>query len=148
MAQMTVSTHVAAPQEQVFAVLADLERAPERIDGIKSVEILTDGPVGAGTRWRETRTMFKRDATEEMEIAAFDPPNGYDVTCDSCGCTITTEMRCVPDGDGTRVSMAISTTANTFFAKLMAPMGWLMKGSMRKILEKDLADLKAAAESA
>ncbi len=148
MGQMTVSKHIAAPQDAVFAIITDLEGAEARITGIKKVELLTDGPLGVGTRWRETRTMFKRDATEEMEIAAFDPPNSYTTTAESCGCTYRTEMRCAPVEGGTELSMTMGWKANSIGAKLMSWMGFLMKGVMKKCIEQDLADIKAHAEAA
>lgn len=146
MGRMTVSTHIAAPQQEVFALLADLEGAADRIEAIQKIELLTDGPVGKGTRWRETRRVFKREATEELEISAFDPPNGYDVTCESCGCTFTTRIRCTPEGGGATVTMSMQSKANTFVAKLMRPLGFLMAGAMKKCVAKDLEELKRHAE--
>ena len=59
---------VTRPVEDVFAVFTDLHRAAERIRGIERLEVLTDGPVGKGTRFRETRIMFRREATEEHRV--------------------------------------------------------------------------------
>lgn len=50
------------------------------------IELLTDLPVGEGTRFKETRIMFKREATEEMEFVEFDAPNVYTLGSYSCGC--------------------------------------------------------------
>lgn len=147
MARMSLDVHIDAPQEQVFALISDLEGAADRIEGITKIEMLSEGPIGVGTRWRETRRMFKRDATEEMEISAFDPPSSYEATCESCGCTFTHEFRCTPENGGTKVTVTMLTKANTIMAKLMAPMGFLMKGAMKKCVQKDLEDLKQYAES-
>ena len=56
----SVDRHVDAPPEVVFAHASDFRRAPEFITAIAKMEILTSGPVGAGTRFRETRMMFGR----------------------------------------------------------------------------------------
>jgi uncharacterized protein YndB with AHSA1/START domain len=85
MPALTFTTEFAAPRERVFAAFTDLEHAAENVAAIVRVEVLTDGPVGRGTRFRETRVMFRREATEELEITAFDPPQSYTVEADSCG---------------------------------------------------------------
>ena len=58
MAQFTLKKHIEAPPERVFEVVTDLRGAPERIRGITKMEVLTEGPIGGGTRYRETRIMF------------------------------------------------------------------------------------------
>lgn len=147
MAGLTLTKQVEGSPEEVFAVFTDLEKAPERISGIVKLELLTDAPVGKGTRFRETRIMFKKEATEEMELCEFDPPRAYTVKCESCGCLYETAFRFTPEGPGTKVEMALNAKPITFFAKLMTPMAKLMLGSMRKAMDKDLEELKAAVES-
>ena len=68
MAGFVMTRHVSAPQAMVFEYVTDLRRAPERISGITKMEVLTEGPIRAGTRFKETRMMFKRECTEEMEM--------------------------------------------------------------------------------
>ena len=89
-------TRFEAPLPAVFKVFSDLENAADRISGIKSIEMLTEGPMQVGTRWRETRTFMKRDATEEMEITAFEPDKHYSVGAESCGCVYETHFASVP----------------------------------------------------
>ena len=90
MAGFELTEHVAAPPAEVFAVFADFEGAPQRTSGIDKLEVLTEGPIGPGTRFRETRTMFGRQTTEELEIVAFDEGRSYSVRCESCGCEFRT----------------------------------------------------------
>jgi len=122
------------------------ERWAGTLSGIERIEVLTDGPVGVGTRFRETRILFKREATEEMEFTAFEPGVSYSVGCESCGCRYDTRFDFVPEGGGTRVEMRMETKALTFGAKLMSPLAKLMAGAMRKMLENDLSEVKATAE--
>lgn len=145
---MQLTSTVAAPLERVFEAYTDLHGAPGRIQGIQRIEVLGDGTVGPGTRFRETRMMFGKEHTEELEIGSFDPPHGYSVTGGSCGARIETVFRFAPAAGGTRVTMDLSWKAVTLFAKLMAPLGWLMSGSMKKLMQKDLDDLKRHLEGA
>lgn len=147
MGQMTVSKHIDAPQDKVFAVITDLEGARERITGIEKVELLTDGPFGKGTRWRETRIMFKREATEEMEITAWDPPDGYTLGCESCGARYDMALTLVSDGAATSMEWRIETTPITFMARVMSVFSGLMSGMMKKCMAQDMEDIKAAAET-
>ena len=147
MTSLRITKHIAAPPERVFQLSTDLDGWSERISGIVRVEKLTDGPVGVGTRFRETRVMFKKETTEEMEFTVFEPNQAYAVGAISCGCQFETRFDFVPDQGGTRVEMKMESKPLTFMAKLMSPIGALMAGSMRKLLEKDLDELKAAAES-
>ena len=63
-----------APRPQaVFAVVSDILRWPLIIRSGKAIELLTPGPLEKGTRF-ETRTLFGRTKTQDMEIADFEPP--------------------------------------------------------------------------
>ena len=93
MKPIQLTTYVAAPVPAVFKVYTDLAKAAERVDGIVNLEILTEGPVAQGTRFRETRIMFKKESTLEMEISAFDEPHGYTVRGESCGTEFETRFR-------------------------------------------------------
>ncbi|MGD9692656.1 MAG: SRPBCC family protein [Phycisphaerales bacterium] len=150
MPTVTVSTTINAPQARVFEVFTDLRSAPQCVSGIKSLDVLTDGPIGLATRFRETRVMFGKEASETMEITAFNPPNSYEVTADSHGCHYHSLLTFTPQGpNATTASMTFNATAKTIPAKLMgALMGWMVKGACRKAMQKDFDDLKRAIESA
>ena len=55
MATVKVSDHFTAPIEKVFRYFSDVEHAPAHVSGIKRIDMLTTGPIGLGSRWRETR---------------------------------------------------------------------------------------------
>ncbi len=146
MAALSCSIRIRGTQQQVFDAISDLEHAADRIRGIVSLEKLTEGPVGLGTRFRETRIMFKKECTEEMEITEFDPPHGYRVGAEGCGCLYDTRFSVTPDGDETIVEMSFQATPTTFMGKLMLPLGKLMQGTMKKMINQDLNDLKTHIE--
>lgn len=147
MARFITTRRIDAPQAAVFEVFSDLDQAAERLSGVVRLERLTDGPVGEGTRFRETRMMFKREATEEMEITAFDPPRRYTVGCTSCGCVYSTTFRFVPDGNGTNVEVEMETRPVKLMAKLTAPlMGRFLAKTVQKCFDQDLEELKRVVE--
>jgi len=136
---------VHAPLARVWDVFTDIPRAPERVSGIERVEVLTPGPFVQGFRWRETRIMFKREATEELAVSSCEPRRSYSVVCDSCGCRWTTTFAFEPQGEAaTRVEQTTVVKPLTLGAKLMAPLGWLMLGTLRRRLTHDLRELAQA----
>lgn len=146
MLEMNIHRDVRATPARTFEVASDLRAAVGRIRAITKLEVLTPGPVRVGTRFRETRRMFGRDATEEMEILEFDPPRSFVMGCDNHGCRYRTRFLFTPSGAGTRMEMQFRAEGLTFFARLM---GTLMKPLAKKMLVecgKDLDDIVAHAE--
>ncbi|MBX3315343.1 MAG: SRPBCC family protein [Phycisphaeraceae bacterium] len=143
------SITINAPRERVFEVCSDIRNAPSRIPEITRVDVLGDGPIGKGTRWRETRIMFGKEHTELLEIADFRAPEFYAVTAHNCGTDYYTTFDFRPEGpDMTTVTFAFEGVPTTFIAKLagaiMAPM---MKRALMKCIASDLANLKRACEA-
>jgi hypothetical protein len=148
MADFRITKHVEAPPDTVFDVATDLAHAAEHVRGIEKIELLTPGPVGVGTTWRETRKMMGNLATETLEVKAFDRPRQYVVGCQSCGCYFESTFSFASRGSGTDVTLDVHTKALTLMAKIMSPIGNLMMGkTMRKLLDDDLEDVKRVAES-
>jgi carbon monoxide dehydrogenase subunit G len=144
---MTVSRHVEAPPDRVWAVLTDLEHSPEVISAIRSVEIHTGPGFDVGTRWTETRTMMGRTASETMEVTAVDPGRSYVVEADSGGTHYRSEFRIAPDGGGTALAMTFGGQPSGLGGKLAAAtFGRLFAGATRKALIADLDDIARASE--
>lgn len=149
---LSVTEEIAAPTELVFALATDLAGAGSRIRGIESIEVLTDGDFGVGTRWRETRKMMGKSATEEMTVTEFEPGRSYMTVAESNGCRYHSGLRCELVSAGTRVTYTFRGEAIGAFSRvmmvLMAPLNWMMTRQARKLIEADLADLRRAAEAA
>jgi len=150
MPMLTLTRQICAPPERVFALTTNVEAFPTVVPAIKKTELLTPGPIAVGTRFRETREMFGKEATETMEFFDFSPPSSCTIGCTSCGVEYRTrfDFRAVPAG-GTELVMTMDCRPVTLFAKIVSPvMGLMMKGTMRNLLEADLDAVKRAAEAA
>jgi carbon monoxide dehydrogenase subunit G len=148
MKPVTVTIDVAAPAERVWATVTDIGNAASNIPAIKKIEFLGETRHGLGTRWRETRVMFGRDATEDLEISEWRPPDEYVVTAHSHGCDYRSVIRIRPAGDGARLEFVFCATARTLFARIMATLMLpLMGKAIRKALADDLAALKRRCEA-
>lgn len=144
--QMTLSTDIAAARESVFGALADLPRWPERISGITRLELLTEGPVRVGTRFRETRVMFGRPATEEMTVAELAPPDRLVLTAANHGTDCRIVHVLTTAGERTRLTLTFEGLPRTLAARLLAPIGMLMKRTVRNQIARDLSDLRRSIE--
>ena len=148
MSELVVAREVAASAETVWRVLTDLDRAEETISAITEIERLDGGTAfGVGTRWRETRIMFGRTATEEMEVTRIDPGRYYVVEAESHGARYRSEMTVEPIAEAAyRLTMSFGAEAQGTISKILAlTMGRLFERSTRKALQKDLADIANAA---
>ena len=145
MAKIDESVEIDAAPEQVFKEITDFENA-ERIDAIVSCELLTEGEIGVGTRFRETRVVFKKEHSEEMEVVAFDPPKSYTVEANSCGTKYISQLAVRPAGEGCVLTMSFEGQPQTLVAKVMSPMFFFMKGTMRKMIRSDLECIRRLAE--
>lgn len=148
MAQFECDVIVNAPPDRVFQAWSDFRNADQLVSGIEEIEVLTDGPIGVGTKFRETRLMHGKRATEEMEITEFQPGDRFVVECDSCGAHWRAEMKFVPEGSGTRVVNSMDAKPLGFLSKIMMlVMSPFMKGMMLKCIKQDMEDLKAHCEN-
>lgn len=147
MFSVETSVGIEAPPARVYEVVTDLENAAERISGIKSMEVLTDGPFGVGTRFRETRVVFGKEATEEMEVVAVTPGEGYELRAESHGHVYKSFVRVRPEGSGSVLSMGFEGHPQGMAARIVGTlMGAMMRSQTKKMMDQDLADIKRAAE--
>lgn len=142
-----ISRDVAASPAHTFAAATNLREATRFVRAITRLEVLTDGPVGKGTRFRETRTMFGREATEEMEVLEFDPPRVFALGAENHGCRYRSEFRFVPIATGTRLEMHFHAEALTFFARVMSRLMAPLAKKMMKECGRDLEDIAREAEA-
>ncbi|WP_168627213.1 SRPBCC family protein [Cryobacterium sp. BB307] len=143
------SISINANRARVFGVFCDLENAAANIGAITKVEVLTGASqLNVGTKWRETRTMFGKEATEEMWVTAYEQDVSYVAEAESRGAHYRTEYRFTPEGSGTRVDMTFEGVPLTFGARLSGIIGTLFVGAAKKALHQDLVDLKRVCEAA
>ncbi len=136
------------PKEAVWKVITDIENASQTISGIEQVEVLEEPENGlVGLKWRETRTLFGKTATEEMWITDAADNEFYETRAESHGCVYITTMRISENNDGCTLTMSHRIKPQALVAKVLAfPMGLVFKGTIRKVIRQDLNDIKAAVE--
>lgn len=146
---LELTREVTAPSDVVWQVLTDLEGCPSFISGIESVKRLDDrAGFGVGTRWRETRVLFGKRATEEMEVSAVDERRSYTVEADGAGAHYVSTMGVEATGEGrSRLVSTFGAVPTGAFSRLRSrTVGKLFEGATRKAMEQDLDDIAAEAE--
>ncbi|MFN0007398.1 MAG: SRPBCC family protein [Planctomycetota bacterium] len=147
---MEVSTSVLihAPRAVVWKQITDIENAPQAIRGIEKVEILEKPASGlVGLKWKETRTMFGKTATETMWITDAVEPEFYKTRAESHGAIYRASLELAEKAGGTELTMRFSGEPVTTSGRVMMTlMGWMFRGATRKMCGKDLIDIKAAVE--
>ncbi|MFI9821606.1 SRPBCC family protein [Streptomyces sp. NPDC052013] len=142
-----VERRIAAPRDRVWDALTDLRSMERRLKGVTKVEVLTQGPFDVGTRWRETRRMFGKEATEEMWVTACAPAERYVVEAESHGMHYVSEWDLHADGPGaTTVRMTFTGRPTGRQGLLARLLGGLGAGAVRKAMAKDLDDIASSVE--
>ena len=141
-----LTEHIARSTEDVFAVLSDPTRATAFLDNIKESRQLTDGPIGVGTKFRETRVVNGKSATADLLVSDYEPNTHVGISTEAEGITVAYHYRLVPEDAGTRLTWTCELEASRL-RKMMLPMvAAIMKkedGNHLKLL-KSYLETKAA----
>lgn len=146
--RVTVETEIDAPRMEVWRLVTDIENATATIRAIQKIEVLERPRTGfVGFKWRETRTMFGKAATEVMWVTSAEEGAHYDTRAESHGSVYKTRVALSERNGKTSLTMTFEGEPQSLGARIMWGLtGFLFKGATRKALAKDLADIKAALE--
>jgi carbon monoxide dehydrogenase subunit G len=146
----SLTQHIHASPEKVWSVISDIPGSAATLSGIDSVQMLSQGPYGEGTRWKETRTMMGRSETMEMLVAKADPPRSTTVKSLQGGADYTSRFSLAERDGGTDLTLTFGAQVvkPTPFSRItMALFGKIGMAVTRKALGRDLAEIAAKAES-
>ncbi|MFH5832868.1 SRPBCC family protein [Halalkalibaculum sp. DA3122] len=143
MSHITTSIAIDAPAELVFKTIADIRNFSEAVPDIVEVEFLSKSTYGVGTRFRETRVMYGREATEELEVTELVENSRIRIVAESHGVRWDSLFTVEETGEETTLTLVMDIQPQKFMARIMTP---LMKGSIRKALVKDMEAVKKYCE--
>jgi len=144
MGRIATTRQIAAPVEHVFDVVAHVDNFKQAVPDIVRVEYTTATTKGAGTRFKETRRMGKREATVELEVSEYEPNQYVRIVSDAGGTVWDTTFRVNAQGDGTELEMVMDDRPYKLLAKLFTP---LIRPMVRKAVDKDMDAVKAFCEA-
>ncbi|WP_458111798.1 SRPBCC family protein [Arthrobacter sp. R1-13] len=146
----TITKHINATADKVWVVISDIPGSAATLSGVDSVQLLTDGPYGEGTRWKETRTMMGRSETVEMWVSQADPPRSTTVKALQGGADYTSRFTLAERDGGTDLTLTFGAEMrepSAFSKAMMAIFGKIGMTFTRRALAKDLSEIAAKAES-
>ena len=147
--ELSVYVEIEKPLEDVWNAIVDFKNCSSYIESIVKLEII-DEPKDTliGFKWKETRVMFGKEATETMWITDYLENEYYETRAESHGSIYISRLSVEHVEKHTKLTMSFSSEAQTFFVKIFSKcMSFLIKGSMKKALIKDLNDIKTYLES-
>jgi len=147
--ELSVFVEIEKSIEDVWKAIIDFENCSNYISSIVDIEII-DNPKDTltGFKWKETRVMFGKEATETMWITEYVENNYYQTRAESHGSIYISRVSVERVGQNTKLTMSFTAEAQTFLVKIISIfMGFMIKGSMKKALLKDLNDIKNHLES-
>lgn len=142
MINLDLGTLIDKPIKDVFAFAANPNNMTKWNSAVVSLEQITPGKVGVGTKFKSVGEMMGRRIEGEMQVTAYEPDTkcGYQVNAGPMQVNLTLTFKTV--GTGTKISLnAQGNPAGVF--KLAEPM---MAGRVKSMMEENLARLKSVLE--
>lgn len=132
------------PVKDVFAFVSNPSNMTKWNSAVLSLEPLTSGPVGVGSKFKTTGEAMGRRIEGEMQIIAYEPDTkcGFQISAGPMQVSLTMSFKTV--GTGTKVSLNAQGNPGGLF-KLAEG---VMAGQVKSMMEGNLAHLKSVLEGA
>lgn len=142
-----VELEMNASKEAIWNVISDIENSEKHINAIMKIEVLEKPDDMLGFKWRETRMMFGKEATEVMWITDYEENKYYKTRAESHGAVYISTLTIKELGDSCILGMGFEGVAVSFLGKAMNVIfGKMMMKSTEKALSVDLEDIKKKVE--
>ena len=130
------------PVKDVFAFVANPNNMSKWNSAVVSLEQVTPGEVGVGTKFKSTGELMGRRVEGEMQITAYEPDTkcGFQVNAGPMQVNMTMTFKTV--GTGTKISLNAQGNPAGFF-KIAEGM---LAGRVKTMMEENLARLKSVLE--
>jgi uncharacterized protein YndB with AHSA1/START domain len=138
-ASFSHSVEIGRPPADVFPWLLEADKVPQWTGHLEAYERLDDGALGQGSRVRQILEISGRRIDVQLEITAYDPPNGAETQFESNGVTVVSHYRLEPNGGGTRLTQAIEAKPTSFSGRMIVP---LVQPRLEEKVSQDLERLK------
>ena len=142
--KVSVEVEIQGTKEAIWKATTDIEHSHQMISGIHKIEVLEKPETGfIGFKWRETRTMFGKEATEVMWVTEAEENIGYKTRAESHGAIYISSFTIEEKDDHCLLTMGFESQAVSLVGKLMDGLfGKMMGKSTEKELRKDLEEIK------
>jgi len=142
MINLDFSTLVDRPMKDVFTFVADPNNLSKWNSAVVSIQQVTPGAVGVGTKFKNIGEMLGRRIEGEMQVTAYEPDSkcGFQMNAGPMQVNLTLTLKTV--GTGTKLSLNAQGNPAGIF-KLAEG---VMAGRVKSMMEENLARLKSVLE--
>jgi uncharacterized membrane protein len=142
MTDVQVETIIRRPPEEVAGYAMNPENDRSWIGALTEVNVLTEGPIGEGTRVERVAQFLGKRIEYVNEIVEYAPPARLRMKSVKAPFPMTVDYEFAETNDGTLVRISTGSNASGFY-KLAGP---LLDRAVRKGVARDLKRLKAILE--
>ena len=140
MASFSYSVEIPRPPAEVFRWLLEEDKVPRWTGGLETYERLDGGPLGTGSRVRQVLEVSGRRIDVELEITAYDPPNGAETRFSTNGIEVVNAYALAGSGAGTRLTQSVDAKPSGLTARMLVP---VVQPRLEEKLTQDLDRLRA-----
>ena len=140
MASFSYSVEIPRPPAEVFRWLLEEDKVPRWTGGLETYERLDDGPLGTGSRVRQVLEVSGRRIDVELEITAYDPPNGAETRFSTNGIEVVNAYALAGFPAGTRLTQSVDAKPSGLTARMLVP---VVQPRLEEKLTQDLDRLRA-----
>ncbi len=131
MIKIELSIDINRPVEEVFAYVTDPANDAKWQDGVIESRLVSDGPMGVGSKIRDVRKLLGRQIESELEVTEYIPNKLFSLKVASGPLPFEMRQTFHPSGEGTRIDLVAEGEPAGVFK--------LASGAFKKQLESQLA---------
>ncbi len=143
MITIDLSTLVDRPMPDVFAFLSSPLNLPKWQSMVASIEQVTPGAVGVGSKYKVAAEMLGRKIDGQMEITTFAPPDKFGFTNQAGPMQVTVTITLKPVGTGAKIALHAEGNPGGVFKIAEG----VLAGQVKSQMEANLARLKSVLEA-
>ncbi|NBC66667.1 MAG: hypothetical protein GVY07_13555 [Bacteroidetes bacterium] len=144
MSKIKVTRQIQAPADEVFEMISDIRNFKKAVTDIVDVKFLSEIKSGVGTKFKEIREFKGRETATVLEVTQFVENDHVRIVSDTQGTIWDSLFTVLEKESGCKLTLEMEARPYKFLSKLMVP---LMKGFVRKALEKDMDAVKDYCEN-
>ena len=143
MINLDLGTLIDRPVKDVFAFVTNPKNMSKWNSSVVSLEQITPGAVGMGTKFKSVGEMMRRRIEGEMQVVAFEPDAKYGFQMNAGPMQINVVLNFKTVGTGTKLNLNAQGNPGGVF-KLAEG---VLAGRVKSMMEENLARLKSVLEN-
>jgi carbon monoxide dehydrogenase subunit G len=136
MAGFKRSVVIDRPVAEVFDFATDLANASRFLPNVTKTEMLTEGGMKPGAKFRETRAFNGKERSAVIEIVEHKKPEVHAARAAMMGLNAVYRFRFTPSDTGTRVDMEADVQGNLLWKLFLGMMSRMMEKEDGQYLER------------